>query len=244
MATTTATSGSTSVLDKINNSRNQLASSEETFLKLLTTQMKNQDPLSPMDSNAFTGQIVQMTGVEQQLVTNDLLAALVGMNDGGLTDAVNMMGKQATAETETSVLKDGKTSWSYTLGRNATSVKLEVLDKYGNVIATKLPDDMSKGDKTFEWDGKDSTSGVQQPNGGAYTLRVTALDGEGTKIATTSKGRIEGIVTAVTSESGQNMVTIDGVKVPISQVIGVTNPPDKSTADSSDKTTETPAEAA
>jgi flagellar basal-body rod modification protein FlgD len=217
MATTSATSG-TSVIDKINNSRNQLASSEETFLKLLTTQMKNQDPLSPMDSNAFTGQIVQMTGVEQQLVTNDLLAALVGMNDG-------------------------KANWSYTIGRNATSVKIEVLDKYGAVVATKLPDDMSKGEHTFEWDGKDSTTGVQQPNGAAYTLRITAVDGEGTKIATTNKGRIEGIVTAVTNESGQNMVTIDGVKVPISQVIGVTNPPEK-TADASDKTPEDTAEAA
>jgi flagellar basal-body rod modification protein FlgD len=242
MATTSATSG-TSVIDKINNSRNQLASSEETFLKLLTTQMKNQDPLSPMDSNAFTGQIVQMTGVEQQLVTNDLLAALVGMNDGGIADAVNMMGKQATAETDTSVLKDGKANWSYTIGRNATSVKIEVLDKYGAVVATKLPDDMSKGEHTFEWDGKDSTTGVQQPNGAAYTLRITAVDGEGTKIATTNKGRIEGIVTAVTNESGQNMVTIDGVKVPISQVIGVTNPPEK-TADASDKTPEDTAEAA
>lgn len=220
-----AVSGSTSVIDKINNSRNQLGSSQETFLKLLTTQMKNQDPLSPMDSNAFTAQIVQMTGVEQQLVTNELLAALVGMNDGGIADAVTMMGKQATAETDTSVLKDGKANWSYTIGRNATSVKIEVLDKFGNVIATKLPDDMSKGEKTFEWDGKDSKTGVQQPAGGAYTLRVTAVDADGAKITTTNKGRVEGIVTAVTNESGQNMVTIDGVKVPIGQVIGVTNPP-------------------
>ncbi|PXA86437.1 flagellar biosynthesis protein FlgD [Caulobacter sp. D4A] len=229
MATTTATSSSTSVLDKINNSRNSLASSEETFLKLLTTQMKNQDPLSPMDSNAFTGQIVQMTGVEQQLVTNDLLAALVGMNDGGLTNALGMMDKLATAETDKATIKNGKADWSYTQAQAGTSVKIEVLDKYGATIATKYPDDMSKGDHTFTWDGK-SDEGTAQAEGGEYTLKITAINADGANITTSSKGRIEGIVTAVTNESGQNMVTIGGVKVPISSVIGVTNPPATTTS--------------
>lgn len=220
----TAVTGTGSVLDKINNSRNSLASSEETFLKLLTTQMKNQDPLSPMDSNAFTAQIVQMTGVEQQLVTNDLLAALVGMNDGGMTDAVNMMDKLATVETDKSVLKNNEASWAYNQSRAATSVKIEVVDQYGKTIRTALPEDMSKGDHTFEWDGK-SDAGVQQPAGGAYTLKITALDSEGSKLSVTSKGRVEGIVTAITSENGQHMVTIGGTKYPVDSVIGVTNPP-------------------
>ena len=210
----TAVNGTGSVLDKINNSRNTLASSEETFLKLLTTQMKNQDPLSPMDSNAFTGQIVQMTGVEQQLVTNDLLAALVGMNDGGMTQAVSMMDKLVTVETDKAVLKDGKATWSYEQSRAATSVKVEVIDQYGKTIRTILPEDMGKGDHTFEWDGK-STDGTAQPAGGAYTLKIPA----------TSKGRVDGIVTAITNEGGQNMVTIGGTKYPVDSVIGVQNPP-------------------
>ena len=222
---TAAVSGSNATLDKINNSRNTLASSKETFLKLLTTQMKNQDPLSPMDSNAFTSQIVQMTGVEQQLMTNDLLAALVGMNNSGITDAVNMMGKQVTAESDTSVLKGGEASWTYNQSRAGTSVKVEVLDRYGKTIATVLPTDMTKGDHTFKWDGKDTTTNARQPDGGAYTLRVTATDAEGSQIATTAKGRLEGIVTAVTNESGQNMVSIGDTKVPLDSIIGVTNPP-------------------
>lgn len=226
MATAAAAATTTNaVTDKINKSRSSLASSEETFLKLLTTQMKNQDPLSPMDSNAFTSQIVQMTGVEQQLMTNDLLAALVGMNDSGITDAVNMMGKQVTAESDTSVLKNGEASWTYNQSRAGASVKVEVLDKFGKTIATILPTDMTKGDHTFKWDGKDSTTKAQQPDGGAYTLRVTATDAEGSQIATTAKGRLEGIVTAVTNENGQNMVSIGDTKVPLDSIIGVTNPP-------------------
>lgn len=240
---TSGVSGTTSVTDKINNSRNTLASSEETFLKLLTTQMKNQDPLSPMDSNAFTGQIVQMTGVEQQLLTNDLLSALVGMNDGGLTDALNMMDKQVTVETDKAVLKDGDASWSYNQSRSATGVTIEVIDQYGKTIRRVLPDDMSSGDHTFTWDGK-SDDGVEQPAGGAYTLKITALDGEGSKIPTTSKGRVEGIVTAVTNESGQNMVTIGGVKYAVDSVIGVTNPPAPATTATANTNTTNPETAA
>jgi flagellar basal-body rod modification protein FlgD len=216
---------SNSVIDKINNSRNSLANNEQTFLRLLTTQLKNQDPLAPTDTTQMTSQITQMTGVEQQLVTNDLLAALVGMSTGGgISEGVNLMGKQVTAETEKSVLKNGEATWSYTQSRSATGVKIEVVDKFDKVIATILPDDMSSGDHTFKWDGK-SAEGVKQPEGGEYTIKVTATDAAGTKIPTTAKGRIDGVVTKVTNESGVNMVWIGDVKVPLDSVIGVTNAP-------------------
>lgn len=218
-----ATSNATT--DKINNARNSLATNEQTFLKLLTTQLKNQDPLAPTDTAQMTSQITQMTGVEQQLVTNDLLAALVGMSTGnGISEGVNLMGKQVTAETDKSVLKSGEASWSYTQARAATSVKVEVLDKYGKTIATVLPDDMTSGDHTFKWDGK-SAEGVTQPDGGEYTIKVTATDGNDTNVTTTAKGRIDGIVTKVTNESGVNMVWIGDTKVPLDSVIGVTNAP-------------------
>jgi flagellar basal-body rod modification protein FlgD len=213
-------------LDKINNSRNSLANNEQTFLKLLTTQLKNQDPLSPTDTTQMTSQITQMTGVEQQLVTNDLLAALVGMSTGGgISEGVNLMGKQVTAETDKSVLKNKEATWSYTQSRAATGVKIEVVDKFGKTIATVLPDDMSGGDHTFKWDGKSTPEGVQQPEGGEYTIKVTATDSEGSKITTTAKGRIDGVVTKVTNENGVNMVWIGDTKVPLDSVIGVTNAP-------------------
>ena len=216
---------SNSVIDKINNSRNSLANNEQTFLKLLTTQLKNQDPLAPTDTTQMTSQITQMTGVEQQLVTNDLLAALVGMSTGGgISEGVNLMGKQVTAETDKSVLKNKEATWSYTQSRSATGVKIEVLDKFGKTIATVLPDDMSGGDHTFKWDGK-SADGTQQPEGGEYTIKVTATDGEGSNITTSAKGRIDGVVTKVTNESGVNMVWIGDTKVPLDSVIGVTNAP-------------------
>jgi flagellar basal-body rod modification protein FlgD len=220
----TATSG-TSVLDKINNSRASLATNEQSFLKLLTTQLKNQDPLSPTDTNQMTSQITQMTGVEQQLVTNDLLAALVGMNTGsGLSEAVGMMDKLVTAETTTSTLKDKEATFVYNQAGAATKVKIEVTNAAGKVVRTITPDDMKSGDHTLKWDGKDQ-DGKQLEDGGVYSIKVTASGADGKAITTKSAGRIQGIVTAVDNGTGQTMLTINGKQVALDAVIGVTNPP-------------------
>lgn len=224
MTTTTATSG-TSVIDKINNSRTSLATNEQSFLKLLTTQLKNQDPLSPTDTNQMTSQITQMTGVEQQLVTNDLLAALVGMNTGsGLSEAVGMMDKLVTAETSTSTLKDKSATFVYNQAGAATKATVEITNAAGKVVRTIHPEDMKSGDHTYVWDGKDD-SGVQLTDGGVYTAKVTASGADGKSITTKSAGRIQGIVTAVDNSTGKTMVTINGTQVALDSVIGVTNPP-------------------
>lgn len=224
MATTTATSG-TSIIDKIQNSRTSLATNEQTFLKLLTTQLKNQDPLSPTDTTQMTSQITQMTGVEQQLVTNDLLAALVGMNTGsGLSEAIGMMDKMVTAETPTSILKDKSATFVYNQAGAATKATIEITNAAGKIVRTIRPEDMKSGDHTYVWDGKDD-AGVQLSDGGVYTAKVTAFGADGKAIKTASAGRIQGIVTAIDNGTGQTMLTINGTQVSVDSVIGVTNPP-------------------
>src|SRR5215475_4984650 len=76
--------------------RARLAENFDTFLSLLTTQLKNQDPLSPLDTNQFTQQLTQMTGVEQQLLGNQLLQQLVN-EQGGMSQAAALIGKVVTA---------------------------------------------------------------------------------------------------------------------------------------------------
>ena len=214
-----AVSSGTNVLDKINDSRGRLADSTETFLSLLTTQLKNQDPLSPMDSSQFTQQIVQMTGVEQQLLTNDLLAALVGMSDGGLADSVNLIGKSVTATTGASYLQEGKATWTYNLPRAASSVQLDVLDTKGNVVASKVLTATAAGNQTFEWDGKNNLG--TQLAAGDYGLRITPTDSSGAKFSAIQT--LTGVATAVQSVDGTNIVTIGKTKVPISAVTAVAN---------------------
>jgi flagellar basal-body rod modification protein FlgD len=85
----------------INNSLASLASNSQTFLTLLTTQLKNQDPLSPLDTNQFTSQLTQMSGVEQQLLGNQLLQTLVTQQTG-VGSAANLIGATVTAPDPTS----------------------------------------------------------------------------------------------------------------------------------------------
>jgi len=213
-----AAAAGTSVTDRLSSSRGRLADSEETFLQLLTTQLKNQDPLSPLDSNEFTAQIVQMTGVEQQLMTNDLLAMLVGMNDGGLAGSVNLIGQTVTAETDEAVLADGAASWTYEIDRNATSVKLEVLNSQGVSVWSQTDASVAGGEHTLDWDGQ-TTSGQQLPDGGTYTLKITATGSGGETINTST--RTTGIATGVQTIDGQTVVSIGKLKIPVSSVIGV-----------------------
>jgi flagellar basal-body rod modification protein FlgD len=100
MTTTDPTSSSSSTTAatqaSINNSLASLANNSQTFLTLLTTQLQNQDPLNPLDTNQFTSQLTQMSGVEQQLLGNQLLQQLVS-EQGGLTQAAGLIGKTITA---------------------------------------------------------------------------------------------------------------------------------------------------
>ncbi len=213
-----AVSTGNSVLDKINNSRNSLASSEETFLALLTTQLKNQDPLSPLDSNEFTAQIVQMTGVEQQLLTNDLLAMLVGMNDGGLAGSVNLIGKTVTAATPDATLQGGQSTWTYDLDRKATSVKYEVVNSAGQTVFSRTDSGVAAGEGDFKWDGK-TTQGTQLPDGGTYSLKITATGSGGETIK--SSIYTTGVASAVETVNGQTVVSIGKLKIPLSAISSV-----------------------
>ncbi|HEX7946470.1 MAG TPA: flagellar hook assembly protein FlgD [Phenylobacterium sp.] len=200
--------------------RARLAENFDTFLSLLTTQLKNQDPLSPLDSNQFTQQIVQMTGVEQQLATNDLLKKLVANTGSGVSTAVALIGKEVRAESADTAMKGGKATWTYNLARAADDVKLEVLNDKGAVVRSIAPTDNKAGDHTFVWDGK-SAAGTTLADG-TYSLRVTAKDSEGT--AVTSAVFADGLVTGVEQKDGSTLLTINGAQVPWDKLVTIRQP--------------------
>lgn len=207
--------------DQIATGRASLAQNYETFLQLLTSQLKNQDPLSPVDSNAFTAQLVQMAGVEQQLLTNDLLRSLVGQNDTGLTGAVQYIGKEVTAAGASVRLQDGAATWSYELAGNAAGATLEVLNGQGEVVWRGTAPELDEGVHDFTWDGR-TTDGAQLPNGGVYTLRLSAAGANGAPVD--SQVLIRGRVTAVEMYDGVPYVTVGGSILPLSQIISVSAP--------------------
>ena len=202
-------------------SRASLVSNFETFLQLLTAQLKNQDPLSPLDSNEFTAQLTQMTGVEQQLFTNDLLTSLLdAQQGGGLGTASNYIGKDATAAWGFTKLDEGSANWSYELGAAASEATLQVLDSSGKVVWTGPAPDRTSGTHDFVWNGK-TTAGDQLPDGGVYSLKVTARNGANT---IESQVLTRGRVTGVEMYDGVPYLTIGNSIVPVSSVFGLKDP--------------------
>lgn len=201
--------------------QDQLATSYDTFMKLLTAQIKNQDPLAPMDGNQFTQQLVQMTGVQQQLYSNDLLKQLVTNSGTGMSEAVSVIGREITAASDKAIVTAGEAKWNYNLAKDAASVKIEVLDSQGRLVAVSTPTNVQAGDRTFTWDGTD-LNGVKRADGGEYSLKITPLDGSGATVVSNVFQR--GVVTAVEQVSGQPVLSIGGAKVPWSAVTSVRQP--------------------
>lgn len=210
---------STAATGRINSGSAMLASNFETFLSLLTAQLKNQDPLSPVDSNQFTAQLTQMAGVEQQLLTNDLLTSLLESNSGGgLGDAAEYIGKSATAAWSAVKLDDGEATWSYELAGDAKAAKLEVLDGSGKVVWTGAASELDEGVHDFTWDGK-TTAGGQREDGGVYTLKVTAVGPDDKTL--NSQVLIRGQVKGVELYDGQPFLSIGNSILPLSSVIAL-----------------------
>lgn len=173
--------------------RTSLTANYETFLVLLTAQLQNQDPLSPMDSNQFTQQLVQYSQVEQQIRTNDQLESLISQSRAAAAgSALGYLGRTAIIDSDTAALVDGSASWSYNIADYAQKVRLEVRDSAGRTVyATDAA--AGEGERTFTWDGKNA-SGVAQA-AGAYQLVVTATDAEEAKVdvAITVRETIQGV---------------------------------------------------
>src|SRR4051812_17542950 len=97
-----------------------LAGNFQTFLTLLTTQLQNQNPLDPLDTNQFTQQLVQFAGVEQQLKTNDQLTSLVSLQQTAqATQALGFVGKTAVVDGSTTKLINSAANWNLSVPTNS-----------------------------------------------------------------------------------------------------------------------------
>jgi flagellar basal-body rod modification protein FlgD len=150
------------------------------FLQLLTTQLKNQNPLDPLDTNQFTQQLVQFAQVEQQLKSNDQLATLVALQKSTLSSqALDFVGKMVVIDGYTAPMTDKKASWSLDVPKVST-VTVTIKNEAGETVYSNTST-MAPGAQRFVWDGK-STDGTQNPDGN-YTISVVAKDANGVSLA-------------------------------------------------------------
>lgn len=195
-----------------------LSKTFDTFLKLLTAQLQNQDPLKPMESSEFTQQLVSYSQVEQQINTNKNLEAMTAnMQATQFASAVAYIGKTVDAVGSTLQLKDGGSpEWGYELTAPASRTQLTITDASGKTAAVR-EGDKTIGQHKFTWDGKDA-SGNRLPNGN-YTLTVSALDGDGKAVETITSisGQVEGVETM----DGIHRLLIGGQSLPIADVTKV-----------------------
>jgi flagellar basal-body rod modification protein FlgD len=188
-----------------------------TFLTLLTTQLQNQDPLNATDPNQFTSELIQITQLEGQQTTNSDLS-FIAQSIGAITVAngVGYIGRNIEAAASTAPMQSGTVSWSYDLASSAAAVTLTVSDANGNTVFS-TSGDTTAGNHPFSWDGtEDNGSTVSS---GAFTLTVTASDSDGNAI--TSSVSTQGKVTGVNTSDGTIMLDMDGVDVPMGNVISV-----------------------
>jgi flagellar basal-body rod modification protein FlgD len=176
--------GASNVVDK-----KTLESNFSQFLQLLTTQLKNQNPLDPLDTNQFTQQLVQFAQVEQQLKQNDQLATLVSLQKTAqATAALGFVGETVVVDGSTASLANGRANWSLNVPKPAT-VTINIRNATGQNVFTSTYT-MQAGINDFAWDGK-STNGTQWPSG-SYTMSVTAKDTSGQTVAVPTE--VEGVV--------------------------------------------------
>lgn len=197
----------------------KLSSDLNSFLTLLTSQLKNQDPLSPMDSTQFTNQLVQFSQVEQQININSNLSSLLSLTQQNIaSNVVNYIGKTIEGPSDQAPLENGALKASYGLSAAAATVTLAVKNADGTIVYSQ-PGDTGAGVHEFNWDGKDAT-GIQQPDG-TYTIQVTAIGDDGKSVDTSTT--IFGKVTGVTSVAGATTLLIGKIGIPVNSVLGVTD---------------------
>lgn len=197
-----------------------LSDTFDTFLSLLTTQLKNQDPLEPLDANQFTQQLVQFAGVEQAVNTNKKLDQLVALQSGNqLNAAVSYLGNEIEAASDQVMLQDGSATLKYDLKGNAAQNAVTIVDGYGQPVRT-IAGERDAGGHEFVWDGRDN-NGNALPDG-AYSFSVSAVDSTGQTVqATTSMvGRTTGIKTL----DGTVTLSVGDLDIPLEDVVAVRTP--------------------
>lgn len=177
------------------------------FLILLTTQLQNQDPLDPMESNEFTNQLVQFSQVEQQILGNEKMDTLLQQtNANQMGQSLSYIGKSVYYKGDTVFYDNEPLKIGYAIDGDSKTAKMRILDQDGQTVRTM---EIKAGNTSgsLVWDGKDDL-GQDMPTGKIYSVRVDALSKTDTPL--TSYTGVPADVTGVETMDGVLFLALNG----------------------------------
>jgi flagellar basal-body rod modification protein FlgD len=214
MTTVPSTNSPSTTPSASSTAKQTLAQNYDTFLQLLTTQLKHQDPLSPMDSSQFVSQLVQFSQVEQAINTNTNLENLIKIETSNQTTAaLGYIGSTVEASGSQAPLQNGQAQFSYTLTTPGAN-EIVITDQNGSPVAV-ANGDATAGKHVFTWDGT-KIDGSKAPDG-VYNIQLVGADGTPITVDTTGFGK----VTGVESSADGLKVDLGGVQVPVANILSV-----------------------
>lgn len=207
----TASSASSSALSS-------LAGNFTDFLNLLMTQLQNQDPTSPMDTDSFTTELVQFTGVQEQVNTNSSLTQLIQLTqDNELMQTTQMVGDKVQATSNQIPLQNGSGALQFTAS-TAEPVAIAIDNSAGQNVKD-IVTTAQQGSNSWTWDGTDN-NGNQLPDG-AYSVAVLGQNADGS--TTALPFTVTGTATGVTNSGGSLLMQMGAVNVNVSNVQSIAN---------------------
>lgn len=198
------------------NAMSKLSGDYTMFLKLLTSQMTNQDPLNPMDTSQYTQQLVQYSQVEQTIQQSGTLKQILErLSNQDMIQASSLIGRTVNYSGATSGLSaDQPANWNLSTDRAATTLTATITNAAGKTVDVRTLD---PGSKSFSWDG--TLANGSRAADGLYTLSLEAKDSNSENIATKVNGF--GLVQAVSMVNNAMMLSINGQQQAASDVIQV-----------------------
>jgi flagellar basal-body rod modification protein FlgD len=190
-----------------------------TFLKLLTTQLQNQDPTKPMDSETLTQQLVQFATVEQQLAGNQTLTRLLDLQQAGqLSGAAQLVGRRVTVESDRLPLQGGSAEVALPAAGAAQRARITITDSAGRVVRREDVA-LGGGATSWRWDGRD-LAGVRRGDG-VFNVAVGGLAADNTAVPLGFG--VVGRVTGATREDGALLLRMGAMTVGFEKMREVPN---------------------
>lgn len=192
---------------------------KEQFLKLLTAQLANQDPLSPTDNQAFIAQLAQFASVEQASATNERLDSLIlAQAAANQTNVANLVGKDVVYRTDAVTLPAaGGATIQGELANDAKQANAIITDENGRVVRTLNLQDAKAGTVDFQWDGRDDQGNRLPP--GNYKVKLTAADQNDKSITFDPRGH--GRASGVTFANGYPELLINGTRIKLGDIVQI-----------------------